>query len=452
MKIAFIKPNIGRMEHSLYVDEARMAPLQFGVLAALTPPSCEVVLHDDRCEKIPYDEHVDLAAITVETYTARRAYEIAAEYGKRGVPVVMGGMHAALLPDEVALHADSVYTGDAEFLWPQLLEDAKQGRLKPFYRGGTDRPQPGLPTRRDIFKGKGYLPITMTQFGRGCRFDCEFCATSVYFNKLHSHRDIKEVVAEIEALNNDIVFFVDDNITADPDAAKRLFRALIPLKIRWISQASLDATRDRELMSLMARSGCIGNVVGFESIDPGSVRSMNKAQNLGGEAGYRTQLEVLKDHGLSTWAAFTLGHDLDTRDTVKRTLEFALENKFAFAAFNILMPYPGTPVYERLRGEGRLLYDGKWWLHPEYRFNHAAFRPRLMTPGELTDACFEARKTFNSVSSIVRRAFSLKTNMGSLFRFLVYARYNKLFRKEVFKKQGMLFGLEGASSPRGGGT
>jgi radical SAM superfamily enzyme YgiQ (UPF0313 family) len=151
----------------------------------------------------------------------------------------------------------------------------------------------------------------------------------------------------------------------------------------------------------------------------------------------------MRDYGLQLWAAFTLGYDHDTRESIERTLEFALENKFCFAAFNILMPYPNTPLYRTLEAEGRLLYGGKWWLHPEYRFNYAAFRPKRMSPEELTDACFHARSQFNSIRSIVRRAFDFKTNMRSPYRLGVYLRYNPLFRKEVFKKQGMWFGLYG---------
>lgn len=441
MKIILIKPNIGRMAHSLYVDEARMEPLQLGVLAALTPADVEVVLYDDRAEAIPYDAPTDLVAITVETYTARRAYEISAEYRRRGVPVILGGMHVKLIPEEASAHADAIYIGDAEFLWGAVIADARAGCLKPVYRGGVDKPQTGICTRRDIFSGKGYLPITLLQFSRGCRFDCEFCATSVYFNKTHSYRSVKELIGEIEAQERKLLFFVDDNIVSNPEAAKTLFRELIPLKLKWVSQASIDMTADRELMDLMVRSGCLGHVVGFESISTENLRAMNKTPNLS-PGGYRAQLDILRDYGLQTWAAFTLGHDFDTRESVEQTLSFALENKFAFAAFNILMPYPGTPMYRRLKEQGRLLYDGNWWLHPEYRFNHAAFVPRNMSPEELTEACFKARASFNSVGSIIHRAFDTKTNMSSLYRFMVYASYNPLFRKEVFKKQGMRFGLK----------
>jgi radical SAM superfamily enzyme YgiQ (UPF0313 family) len=442
MKLTLIKPNLGRKEHSLYVDEGRMEPLQLGVLAALTPPDVEVVLYDDRMEPVPYDEATDLVAITVETFTARRAYEISAEFRQRGVPVIIGGMHPTLLPEEMAQHADAVYIGDAEMLWAQVIEDARKGRLQPVYRAKGGIPHPGIFPRRDIFQGKGYLPITLLQFGRGCRFECDFCATSVFFNKTQFRRNIREVIGEIEAQERKVLFFVDDNILSDFEAAKALFRELIPLKVLWVSQASLNMTQDRELMNLMVKSGCLGHVIGFESIDPHSLRDMNKAPNLIQEfEGYKPQLEILREYGLQIWAAFTLGHDHDTLETIDRTIDFAIANKFAFAAFNILMPYPNTPLYRRLEAEGRLLYDGCWWLHPEYRFNHAAFQPQQMSPEELTDAGFRARTTFNSPLSIIRRAFDFKTNMRSLLRLGTFLRYAPLFRKEVYKKQDLQLGL-----------
>ncbi len=444
MKLTLIKPNIGRLEHSLFVDEARMEPLQLGVLAALTPPDVEVVLYDDRMEAIPYDEPTDLAAITVETYTARRAYEISAEYRARGVPVVMGGMHATLLPEEVAAHADALYIGDAESLWAQVIEDARHGQLQPVYRAEVGPPQPGTLTRRDLFAGKGYLPITLLQFSRGCRFACEFCAVSAFFHRRHYCRGIRETIREIEAQGRRELFFVDDNLLANHEAAKALFRALIPLDVHWVSQASLDMTRDRELMELMVESGCLGNVIGFESITPQSLRAMHKAPNLLDDfEGYEPQLAILREYGLQTWAAFTIGHDHDTVASIERTLDFALANKFTFAAFNVLMPYPGTPLYARLAAEDRLLYEGRWWLHPDYRFNYAAFRPRLMSADELTEAGFHCRATFNSVGNIIRRLFDVQTNLRSLYRMGIYLVYNRLFRQETFKKHGMRFGLHG---------
>ncbi|MHC4401565.1 MAG: B12-binding domain-containing radical SAM protein [Planctomycetota bacterium] len=445
MKLTLIKPNIGRMEHGLYVDEARMEPLQLGVIAGLTPPDVEVVLYDDRMEPIPYDEPTDLVGITVETFTAKRAYEISGEFRNRGVPVILGGMHPTLIPEEAARHADSVFLGDAEFLWSKVLDDARRGKLRPVYRAKPGPPQPGTLTRRDLFRGKGYLPITLLQFSRGCRFCCSFCATSAYFNKTHYRRAVREVVEEIEAQDRKLLFFVDDNILADHEAAKILCRELIPLKIRWCSQASIDMTRDLELMRLMAKSGCLGHVVGFESLNAESLRSAKKIPNLtGGFQHYAPQLEIMRDFGLQLWGAFTFGYDHDTVESVERTLEFAIANKFCFAAFNVLTPYPNTPFYTALQAEGRLLYDGRWWLHPEYRFNYAAFHPKLMEPEELTDVCFRARSRFNNLRSIITRAFDFKTNMRSLYRLALYLIYNPVCGKEVFKKQAMRFGVHQA--------
>ena len=170
MKITFVRPNIGRLLDGPYIDEGRMEPLTLGVLASYTPRDVECVLYDDRMEDIPFDEPTDLAAITVEIYNARRAYEIAAAYRERGVRVVMGGFHPTLMPDECREHADAIVTGDAETIWPRVVEDARAGRLQKRYAGTTEYPQPGgVLTRRDLFEGKGYLPVTHIQNGRGCR-------------------------------------------------------------------------------------------------------------------------------------------------------------------------------------------------------------------------------------------------------------------------------------------
>jgi len=443
MKITFIKPNIGRQEHSLYVDEGRMEPLMLAVLAGLTPPDVEVVLYDDRMESIPYDESTDLAAITVETYTARRAYEIAAEYRARGVPVIMGGMHVSLLPDEVAEHVDSIFIGDAESLWHVVVEDVRRGKLQARYEAPPGIAQyAGTMPRRDLYKGKGYLPMSLMQFTRGCRFACSFCAVSKYFDKKHYIRRIDEVLREISEQERKFIFFIDDNIATDHAALEDLCRELIPLKIHWISQASLDVTKNTKLMGLMADSGCIGHVMGFESITPASLRESRKAPNIPGFSNYKNEVNALREFGMQTWAAFTLGYDNDTYDSIIATMEFALKNKFTFGAFNILMPYPNTPLYKKLEKEGRLLFDGKWWLHPEYRFNQAAFVPTNMSPEELTDACHVARVKFNTLFSLIYRFSDIRTNLKTIWRAASYWRYTTLFRKEVYKKHKMRFGLK----------
>ncbi|NND48473.1 MAG: radical SAM protein [Woeseiaceae bacterium] len=445
MKVTFLRPNIGRLANGPYIDEGRMEPLTLGVVAAYTPADVECVMYDDRMEDIPFDESTDLAAITVELYNARRAYEIAVEYQRRGVPVVMGGFQPTLVPDECLEHADAIVTGDAETIWPTVVNDAREGRLQRIYRGGTDYPQPGgvLP-RRDLFKGKGYLPVSLVQYGRGCRFACDFCAITTFFNRAQVVRPVEDVIAEINGQDRKLIFFIDDNLVSDHEAAKRLMRALIPLKIRWVSQGSIDMTEDPELMELIEASGCQGFVIGFESVQQTSIRGMRKAPNLSrkfkGWDLYARQVEILRKHHLQTWAAFTLGHDNDTVESIDATFHFAEENRFCFAAFNILMPYPSTPLHKRLEAEGRLLWDGKWWLHPDYRFNHAAFIPKNMTPEELTEAVWQCRDRWNSRKSILKRLWDFQTHLNSPYRLGTYLVYNKLYAHETLTKHGMFFG------------
>ena len=457
MRITFIRPNIGRLADGPYIDEGRMEPLTLGVVAACTPVDDECVLYDDRMEDIPFDEPTDLVAISVEIYNARRSYEIAAEYRARGIPVVMGGFHPTMVPDECSTHADAIVTGDAEGVWAQVVEDVRSDQLQPRYEGVFGPPQQrGLLPRRDLYQGKRYLPISLVQYGRGCRFGCEFCAISSFFRRRYRFRPVDEVIEEIRAQQRRLIFFIDDNFVSDHQAAKVLLQALIPLKIRWMGQASIDMTEDAELMELIERSGCQGFVIGFESINPENLYAAGKASNLEKHSGdwdcYRRQINILRRHHLQTWAAFTLGYDNDTFESILETLEFAEKNRFCFAAFNILMPYPGTRFYTRLEAEGRLLYGGKWWLDPTYRFNHASFVPCNMTPEDLTEASWRCRKRWNSMASVFKRVWDTKTHLSSFYRLASYFSYNRLYAYETLRKQGMYLGKEsGRHRMRGGG-
>jgi radical SAM superfamily enzyme YgiQ (UPF0313 family) len=302
-------------------------------------------------------------------------------------------------------------------------------------------PQQGILPRRDIFRGKGYIPTSLIQFTRGCKFECNFCATSAYFKKNHYTRDIDEVLKEVDQCQHSILFFVDDSFASNPERAKAFLKRLIPKKIHWVGQMSIDVANDRELVRLMQQSGCLGFVVGFEAIYYDSLKIMNKLPNMVDFKNYEPQIKVLQDHGFQLWAAFTVGHDGDTAQSIEDTIDFAIKNKFTFAAFNVLMPYPNTPLYRQLEEENRLLYDNAWWLHRDYRFNCAAFKPRHMTADQLTQWGHKARTQFNSVSSIWKRIFCSRTNMRNLFRLGLYMRYNMLFRKEVYNKQGLRLGI-----------
>jgi radical SAM superfamily enzyme YgiQ (UPF0313 family) len=449
VNITFIKPNMGLVRGQPYHDRGRMEPLTFAVLAGITLPEHTVRFIDDRFEPVPYDEPTDLVGINTEIYTARRAYEIADAYRERGVWVVLGGYHTTMIPEESAAHADAIVLGDAEALWAEIVDDAARGQLRQRYVGelASTVSLSGVRTDWSIFEGKSYLPVRLTQFSRGCPNSCEYCATGNIYAKRHATRPVAEVVRELERDGRKLVFFVDDNIIANREAAAELFRAIKPLKIRWLGQADVGFAQDPALMALMLESGCSGLVVGFESLDPSHLARMKKSSALHLDS-YDEIVEAIRRAGLMIWAAFLLGYDGETPQSVATTCDWALSKKFAFAAFNILMPYPGTPLYTRLAAEGRLLYDGHWWLHDDYRFGQAGFRPSHCSPEALTAACLEARRRHSSLPNIARRALDIKTNMKDLWSVATYIAYNPLFRDEMLEKHGMMLGYRGVE--RGG--
>ena len=427
-------PAIGRKGNEQYIKSWQMEPLAIAVLAGLTPKDVEVFFYDDRIEPIPYDESTDLAAISVETYTAKRAYQISAQFRLKGVKVILGGFHPTLMPQEAIEYADSVLIGEAEGLWQEVIEDARKNILKKFYKSENRPSLTGIKPEREIFKGKHYLPLSLVETGRGCQFACNFCSISAFFHATHNYRPIQEVVAEVEALNRKVVFFVDDNIIANLDHAKELFRALIPLKIRWISQASINIASNDELLKLMVKSGCVGLLIGLESLNRDNLRQMNKPLN-----DYEIALKKLRAYGILVYATFIFGYDGDRMESFKQTLEFAIKHKLILTAFNHLVPFPGTPLYDTLAKQKRLLYK-KWWLEPEYKFGDIAFQPKLMSPEQLAKVCFDYRSKFYSPVSILRRGFDFKANCKSMFNLITFISQNFFAQEEVKKRHGLPLG------------
>jgi len=429
MKIILIKPGMGSIIKGYNIDEGSMEPLQLAILASLAKDDDEVKLYDDRLEKIPFDEKADFVAITVDSFNARRAYEIAAEFRKRETKVILGGVHPTLLPEEAENYADAIVIGDVEPVWDEMINDIKSNKLKKRYKGEFGEPQAGSFPRRDLFKGKKYLPVSLVQFSRGCKFNCSFCSVSKFFKNSHQCRKIEDVIYEIEKDKLKTVLFVDDNLVADREKTKILLKELIPLKIKWASQSSLDMVKDREMLDLMAQSGCVGHLVGFESINVNTLKWFNKAVNYREFNNYKEALEIFRDYGFLTWASFMIGNDFDTLDTIEKTVEFAIKSKFTLAFFHILMPYPGTKIYEQFKAENRLLYDGHWWNHPDFMYNKATFVPKNITPEQLADAAVKANKDFYTFSSITHRFFDFKTHLRNLTNFGVYTKFNQVLKK-----------------------
>jgi radical SAM superfamily enzyme YgiQ (UPF0313 family) len=418
-----------------------MEPLPPATIAGLTPADVDIRFYDDRMERIPYDEPTDLVAISVETYTARRSYQVASEYRRRGVPVVMGGFHPTLCPDEAAQFAESVVVGEAEESWPRLVDDFRHGRLQPLYRAEGRPSLRGVKPDRRIFRGKRYLPVGLVEAGRGCHFRCEFCAVQAVFRNTQTRRPLDDVIAEVADLRGTrrLFFFVDDNITSNLDDAKDFFRALAALKVRWVSQSSINAAHDEEFLDLIVRSGCQGVLIGFESLNPVALAAMNKSFNTM-RGGYDVALANLRRFGLRLYATFIFGYDADTPESFVRATEFASDHRFYIAAFNHLTPFPGTPLYARLERDGRLLFD-RWWLDPRYRYNAVPFQPATMSPEALARHCLEARRRFYAWPSIIRRGLD-PVNRADAFMFRNFFPINGMLRVDTNRRDGFPLGDE----------
>jgi radical SAM superfamily enzyme YgiQ (UPF0313 family) len=358
----------------------------------------DVQLMDENVGAVDTKAEVDLVGISSMTASAPRAYQIADEFRARGVPVVLGGMHPTAMPEEAARHADAVVMGEAEGQWETLLEDFGRGQMKPLYRSDERPSLEGLPLpRRDLLKRSAYLLPNMIHTARGCPHACTFCSVTPVFGRKYRFRPVDEVVEEVRSLGVRSLGFGDDNIVASPARAKQLFEKLIPLKLQWVGQGDLSMAKDPELMDLMRRSGCVAMFVGLESTSPESLALAHKQPNLGLDLS--ETIDTVHRHGLDIIGSFVFGLDADTAETCTATLEFAMQKKLAAAQFAVLTPFPGTPVYEQLMAEDRIL-DPDW---SKYTMGNVVFKPQGMSPAELAAERAKAYDRFYSMGSIARR-------------------------------------------------
>jgi len=409
MKVELIAPTWTKKTQKVRTKRAKVfkiPPLGLLNVAAVTPSDTEVSLTDENVEVIDFDKPVDLVGITVMTSTAPRAYEIAAKFRKRKIPVILGGPHISFMREEAIQHADSVVIGETEGAWEKLIEDFKRGgrkALKKFYENKEKPDLSKIPFPRwNLLKKDSYIVTKVLHLTRGCPYNCSFCSVSQLFGRKIRYRPVEKVVDYIErnigeSLASRFFAFLDDNITANRDYAKKLFRALIPYKIIWMSQASVNAAYDEELLNLAGKSGCKGLFVGLETLSEESLNEIGKSQNK--ISFYKEAIKRFHHYGIFVEGAFIFGFDHDKKDVFEKTVRFVNKVKLDGIQYTILTPLPGTDFYKKIEDEGRFI-DRDW---SNYDCGHIVYQPKNMSPEELQAGLNWAYKKTYSLGSVFTR-------------------------------------------------
>jgi radical SAM superfamily enzyme YgiQ (UPF0313 family) len=386
--------------------KAGFVRLSLPVISALTPSNWDVEILDTRVTPVDFDKKVDLVGITAFTDEIPTAYEIADGFRKKGVNVVMGGIHVSSLPEKALQHANSVVVGEAEPVWTELLHDIENGELKPIYRSPDLISMQGMSIPcRELLDRKMYTSFNTLQATRGCPFNCKYCAVTAFFGRTYRTRPIAEVIDEIKRFDTRDFFFADDNITGDPRYAKELFRALLPLRRVWGGQTTIHIAKDEDLLALYAKSGGKYAFIGFETLSENNLKKMNKSWN--SPNGYHEAIKRIHKAGINILGSFIFGLDDDDPTVFQKTVEFIMENRIDAAQFHILTPFPGTQLYNAMEKDGRIL-DRDW---AKYHTGEVVFRPQNMTCDELQRGYWWAfRKTY-TISNIVKRCLRSSRNI-----------------------------------------
>ena len=425
LRILLLSPRgpLYRHRGGIWKKTMRYAPLTLTTLASLVPPEipAEVSIIDEGTEEIFPDRiDADLVGISAITGTAPRSYEIAARLRQRNIPVVIGGVHPTLMPEEAMQHADSVVAGYAEESWPQLLRDFIAGHMARRYDQSPALKLDNLPfPQRQLFN-KSMVNVAHTlEATRGCIFQCEFCVVPAAWGR-PLQKPVSYVIADIRQMKARRVIFLDLNLIADVAYAKELFTALIPLKIRWGGLVTTSIAWDDELLDLAARSGCRGLLIGFESLNPESLKETKKGFNM--RRSYHEVVRKIHDRGIAIMGCFVFGFDHDTLHSFDETVDFVMDSHMDLPRFAVAVPFPGTALYKKLKAQGRITTEN-WAL---YDGQHVVFEPRNMTASELLENTRRVWKKTYSYASIGKRLLGSRTqpfiavpaNIG--YRFYAY--------------------------------
>jgi radical SAM superfamily enzyme YgiQ (UPF0313 family) len=412
MNILLIAPASGKWQgvgrKKLFSGKTfRFSMLSLLSVAAETPDDVTVQIIDEQIESVPWNADVDLVGITCMTALAQRAYEIAAKFRKRGLPVVLGGMHPTLCTDDALHHADAVVSGEAEGIWARVIKDARNGCLHGVYRQDTLRDLAGLKhPPRHLLKRDRYALSHAVQATRGCPHGCDFCAISAFSNQTHRRRPVDEVIDEIKALPGKFIIFVDDNLTADRDYCMELFQALIPLRKHWISQSTLAIADDDALVRAAARSGCKGIFVGLETFSKANLNAVGKSFNHVEQ--YRQSIQRLHAHGIAVEAGIVFGFEDDQPEVFAATLKLLDDLQVDMIQASIFTPLPGTPRHTSMQDR---IFDRDW---SNYDFHHVVFQPSGMTAEDLKAGHDWITRQFYRPWRIARRAWRHVLRPGGL--------------------------------------
>ena len=418
MQILLISPTVDTEKRT---NKGLMLPqLALYILQGLTPASHEVMIIEEESESIDLEQKCDLVAISCMTANAPRAYTLCNEFKKRGKTVILGGVHPTILPDEALEYADAVVVGEAEGVWEKLLIDVENNNLQRKYHNPTPDLAKYIPKDFSRIIKKRLFNLIPIMTTKGCPYNCDFCCVTNLFGKAVRHVPIENVVRDIVESKAKVVMFLDDNIIGHPEYAKALFKAIKPLNIKWVGQASVSLlVGDDELIRLAADSGCEVLFFGIESVSVEQLKTMRKA--LKEIEHLEEAFKKIKKMGILIHASMVFGFDNDTKEIFEETVQFLIKNKISTVSFNVLTPYPGTKIYNDLKKENRLITTD--WRY--YDHNTVVFQPKSMTPYELQMGKVNARKKFYSISSVFRRLF------GNLYKAYVYFPMNYGHMKQV---------------------
>jgi radical SAM superfamily enzyme YgiQ (UPF0313 family) len=385
--------------------KSSVAQLNLPILAAHADDRFDVCILDENVQEIDFSAvKAELVGISLMTSTALRGYEIADGFRRRGIKVVLGGMHVFFLPEEALAHADSIVIGEAEYAWNDLLDDFLAGRMKASYRAAELHDLKGLPRPRlDLLKPGAYSFPNIVETSRGCPHKCNYCAVSEFWGSRFRFRPVEEVIEEIKSLPSGNLLFIDDNMFGHSSRSKELFQAMISLKRRWVGQGDLRLARDPELLDLAARSGCKWIFMGFETTSVENLRSLGKAK-LNNAPEYGQSISAIHRAGIKILGSFMFGLDNDGPDVFARTVDFCIENQLEGANFYILTPMPGTRLFDDMKERNRI-EDFNW---SRYDANHVVINPARMSKKELMEGYIRSYRTFYSIHSIFRRSFATR--------------------------------------------